>query len=68
MTTRVDLKGELAVPAEKDKPAQQLKMSGTSLIEYDEKVLPADGKTADKKSIRHYGAIDFQAQRRRSPP
>lgn len=58
--TRVDLKGELAVPVEKDKPPEMMKMQGRSVIDYDERILPADGKTAEHKSVRVYRGIDFK--------
>jgi hypothetical protein len=58
--TRVDLTGELQVPVEKDKPPQKVKMTGRSTIDYDERVLAADGKAADQKTIRHYRNIDFR--------
>lgn len=58
--TRVDLTGDLQVPVEKDKPPQKVKMTGRSTIDYDERVLPADGKAADQKTIRQYRNIDFR--------
>ena len=57
--TQVDLKGELSVPVDKDKPPQVVKMHGNSVIDYDERILLADGKKADQKSIRQYRTIDF---------
>ncbi len=58
--TRVDLTGDLQVPVEKDKPPQKVKMTGRSTIDYDERVLQADGKAADQKSIRSYRQIEFR--------
>ena len=60
VTTHVDLKGELLVPVEPDKPPKLVKMTGQSMIDYDERILPADAKAADFKSIRHYRSIDFR--------
>lgn len=62
VTTRVDLKGELAIPAEKDKPPQLARMTGHSSIDYDERVLSADPQTSEQKSIRQYRKIDFERQ------
>ena len=59
VTTRVDLKGELSVPVDNEKP-RLVKMNGKSMIDYDERVLPPDGKNADQKSIRQYRTIDFR--------
>lgn len=60
VNTRVDLKGDLSIPVEKDKPAQQVKMTGRSVIDYDERVLPADSKTGDPKTVRQYRGIEFR--------
>ncbi len=60
VTTRVDLKGELLVPVDRDKPPQRVKMTGRAVIDYDERILPVDGKNADQKSFRQYRTIDFQ--------
>jgi hypothetical protein len=60
VTTRVDLKGELSIPVDKDKPPKLVKMNGQSFIDYDERILAADGKTATEKSIRQYRTIDFR--------
>jgi hypothetical protein len=57
--TRVTLKGQLRVPVAKDKPPQLMGMRGESKIDYDERNLPADGKTAEQKTIRLYRTIDF---------
>ena len=58
--TRVDLSGDLQVPVEKDKPPEKVKMTGRSTIDYDERVLAADGKSADQKTIRDYRQIEFR--------
>ncbi len=58
--TRVDLKGELTVPVDKDTPAQVVKMTGKSSIDYDERILPAGDAGADQKSVRQYRTIDFR--------
>lgn len=58
--TRVDLTGDLQIPVDKDKPPQKVKMVGRSTIDYDERVLAADGNNVEKKSIRHYRNIDFR--------
>jgi hypothetical protein len=58
--TRVDLTGDLQVPVDKNKPPQKVKMTGRSTIDYDERVLAADGKTAEQKTIRQYRNIDFR--------
>lgn len=58
--TRVDLTGDLQVPVDKDKPPEKVKMTGRSTIDYDERVLTADGKSADYKTIRSYRQIDFR--------
>jgi hypothetical protein len=60
VTTRVDLKGELWVPVDKDKPPQRVKMTGKAAIDYDERILPVDGQNADQKTFRQYRTIDFQ--------
>lgn len=60
VTTRVDLKGELSIPIDKDKPPQRVKMAGKSSIDYDERLLPTDGKSAEQKTMRIYRTIDFR--------
>jgi hypothetical protein len=56
VVTRVEMRGELMPPGEKDR----LKMHGRSFIEYDERILPTDGKTAELKALRIYRTIDFK--------
>jgi hypothetical protein len=54
VSSRVDLAGELTVPAEKDKKA--LKVTGRSALEYDERILARDLQ----KTIRYYSRMDFE--------
>lgn len=61
VSTRVELSGTMALPAEKGKPAPKpLAMTGDSAIEYDERVL-SPGKAGDvDKTARIYRRMDFQ--------
>jgi hypothetical protein len=61
VSTRVDLSGSLAIPAEKGQSASKsLTITGDSAIEYDERILTrrADGQV--QKTARVYRRIDFQ--------
>jgi hypothetical protein len=58
--TNSTISGELQTPAAKDKPAGRLRIEGRSSIDYAEKILPADPKVADFKSLRVYERIDFR--------
>ena len=62
VTTRVDLRGELTIPVDKDKPAELVKMTGRGSIDYGERVLTLEGNAAAKKTIRQYKSIDFRRQ------
>jgi hypothetical protein len=57
---RVELSGSLSLPADKKQSAQQLKVSGSSALEYDEKVLDADRAGQVEKTIRIYRRADFR--------
>src|SRR6478735_6769381 len=61
VTTRVRLNGEIAIPVD-NKPPQVQKMTGEGDIDYDERVLTADGKTADARTVRQYQKISFARQ------
>lgn len=52
--------GELLAPVAKDQPPQRIKIVGRSTIDYVERLLPADPKEADFKSLRVYEKIDFR--------
>src|SRR5262245_26125798 len=60
VSTRVKLSGELLVPVEKDKPPQKVEMKGERAIEYDERILSIDSKSAEQKALRIYRQIDFR--------
>ena len=60
---RVDLSGELSVPAADGKPAQTLAMTGRSLLRYDERVLPVEdvgGDIPSAKAVRVYRDVTFR--------
>ena len=60
---RVDLSGELSVPGEDGKPPQTLAMSGHSVLQYDERVLPIDPTGDDvpsAKAVRVYRDVSFE--------
>jgi hypothetical protein len=52
--------GELQAPVAKDKPAETIKVSGKSRIDYVERVLAVDPKDADRKALRIYDRMDFK--------
>lgn len=56
--TQTQLSGRLSLPATKDKPAQSVDMTGTSTIEYDERLLPPLADRAGPRSIRWYRTIE----------
>src|SRR5207245_10412495 len=61
VSCRVELSGSLALPAERGQPAPKpLPITGTSAIEYDERVLSlaADGQV--QKTARSYRRVDFE--------
>ncbi len=61
VSVRVDIKGVLTLPAEKDKPAPKpLDVRGDSAIEYDERVLALDDKGVVTKTARICRRVDFQ--------
>jgi hypothetical protein len=57
--TRVELSGSLTPPAEKGKEAKQVKVNGSSAIDYDERILTRDEKGMVKKTIRICRRLDF---------
>lgn len=57
VTLRVDIVGELTIPADKEKPAQTLGVLGSSRLQYDERVLPADGTAGRTARIYREVAI-----------
>jgi hypothetical protein len=57
---RVEVTGSLTLPPEKEKQAaKQLPIRGTSLIDYDERVLSTKAGQVDK-TLRLYRQVDFQ--------
>jgi hypothetical protein len=61
VSTRVDLSGNLGLPAEKGQAApKSLTIAGESAIEYDERVLTMAGDGRVEKTARIYRRIDFQ--------
>jgi hypothetical protein len=59
VSTRVELSGKLTLPPEKDKKPVALAVTGTSAIDYDERVLDAkDG--AVSRTVRVYRRIEFE--------
>jgi hypothetical protein len=61
VSVRVDIKGSLTLPAEKDKPAMKpLDVKGESAIEYDERVLELDAKGVVTKTARLCRRVEFQ--------
>jgi hypothetical protein len=61
VSCRVELAGSLLLPLEKKDPsARSLGVTGTSAIEYDERVLQLEGDAGVKKTSRLYRRIDFQ--------
>ncbi len=60
VSCRVELSGTLTLPAEKDKTAQTLNVTGNSTIEYDELVLGRDPAGQVNKTLRIYRKSDVQ--------
>jgi hypothetical protein len=61
VSSRVELSGSLTVASpDKDKPSQQLSVVGSSVIEYDERVLDTDSKGVVTKTLRQYVHLDYQ--------
>ena len=61
VSVRVDIKGTLTLPPEKDKPAPKpLEVRGDSAIEYDERVLDVDAQGVVTKTARICRRVDFQ--------
>src|SRR3954471_13911502 len=61
VSTRVELSGTLSLPPEKDQAApKSLAVTGTSAIDYDERVLAAEANGEVKKAARIYRRMDFQ--------
>src|SRR5207245_7275504 len=57
---RVEVTGSLTLPPEKEKvAAKQLPVRGSSLIDYDERVLSTKAGQVDK-TLRIYRQVDFQ--------
>lgn len=61
VSVRVELSGVLNLPAEKNQAqTQQLKVTGKSAIDYDERVLSVSKDGAVTRSVRLYRRVDFQ--------
>jgi hypothetical protein len=60
VNTRVELTGTLNVPTEKDGPPKPLPVTGSSAIEYDERVLGLQTGGSVNKTARVYRRVDFQ--------
>lgn len=59
--SRVELSGSLTLPAEKSQAAARvLEVTGTSAIDYDERILDAGPDGQVQKTLRIYRRIDFQ--------
>jgi hypothetical protein len=61
VSCRVTIEGTLRVAGEKDKPAENLKIVGKSVIEYHERVLTAGAGKVDK-TVRRIRQMDFTRQ------
>jgi hypothetical protein len=60
VSSRVELSGNLVLPAEKNQPApKSLPVAGNSAIEYDERILDPGKDGQGQKTIRIYQRIDF---------
>jgi hypothetical protein len=55
---RVNLNGELQVPLEEGGGTKKVKMKGESTIQYDERILPTEGRS-DGKTLRIYRQMEF---------
>jgi hypothetical protein len=60
VSSRVELAGTLNLPPEKNQTPQPLKITGSSAIEYDEKVLQGDRTGEVSRTIRIYRRMDFE--------
>jgi hypothetical protein len=61
VSSRVELSGSLTLSAEKDKPAPKpLTVTGSSAIDYDERVLTVESDGRVRKTVRVYRRIDLQ--------
>jgi hypothetical protein len=61
VSCRVAIEGQLRVDGERNKPAENLKISGKSVIEYHERVLAGDAGKVDK-AVRRVQQMDFTRQ------
>jgi hypothetical protein len=63
VSSRVELSGTLSLPLEKGQTTPKtLAVTGTSAIEYDERVLAAGSDGQVQKTVRLYRRMDFQRQ------
>jgi hypothetical protein len=60
VSSRADLSGSLTLPADKEGKAKTLPVSGSSIIEYDERILDGDARGPVEKSLRIYRQMDFK--------
>jgi hypothetical protein len=61
VSSRVELAGSLTLPGEKDQAAARaLGVTGTSAIEYDERILDTSADGSVQKTLRIFRRIDFQ--------
>jgi hypothetical protein len=61
VSSRVDLSGSLTLPATKEQPTPRpLPVTGSSAIDYDERVLAAGSGGDVEKTFRIYRRVDFQ--------
>jgi hypothetical protein len=60
VSSRVDISGKLALPAEKGQAARTLELSGKSAIDYDERVLALGKDQQVEKTVRVFQKMDFQ--------
>jgi hypothetical protein len=60
VSSRVDLSGSLTLPPEKGQAPKALAVTGSSAIEYDERVLGLDKKGQVDRTARIYRRIDFE--------
>src|SRR5262245_49563395 len=61
VTSRVNLSGGLVLPQEKDdKGPRTLAVTGTSAIDYDERIVKQDADGTVSKTARIYRRVDFE--------
>jgi len=61
VSCRVDIKGTLTLPPDKDrKGPDSLPLTGTSAIDYDERILPVLSAHPGDRTLRVYRRMDFQ--------